>query len=317
MKKTLAIFVLLCMLFSFACNKNGGKTADGGATKAPVDSEQTAVTTDGVANTPATDEHVKPDENNIYTIADQVVYDSDLCTFKIVDAGIDEIWGFTLNVYIENKTSDKKLSFSLEDVLVNGYAVEPFWSEDVTAGKKANSSIYFFDDTFDKLGTTSADELTFTLHVSDADDWTADDLSKERITVYPTGLSADKVVYPQRRTTDKEFVAIDNEKLTFIILDTENNADWGYTLNCYLENKTDESLMFSWSDVSVNGFMADPFWANELCAHGKCYCGIAFKAILEENGITDVEQIEATLRVYSVDDWNSEDLFIDQITYTP
>ena len=49
--------------------------------------------------------------------------------------------------------------------------------------------------------------------------------------------------------------------LTFIIEDVEDEVSEYYTLNCYVSNNTGKNLLVSWDGVSVNGFMADPFWA--------------------------------------------------------
>ena len=103
-----------------------------------------------------------------------------------------------------------------------------------------------------------------------------------------------------------------------MILDTAEDSIWGYTLNCYLENRTDKTLMFSWSDVSVNGFMVDPFWAEEVAPGKRCYDGISFsKSGFEQNGITKVEEIEYTLRIYDSSDWKADDVYKETLKYKP
>ena len=104
----------------------------------------------------------------------------------------------------------------------------------------------------------------------------------------------------------QEKVFVDDENCTFKITEIEPGNLLGYTMKVYLENKTDVNLMFSWDDVSVNGFMCDPFWANSVQAGKKAVSEIWFsKDKFEELGIEDVEDIEFTLSVYDEDDWEA------------
>ncbi len=253
-----------------------------------------------------------------YTITDEVLVDDENITFKITKAEVDSIWGFTLKVFCENKTADKNLMFSIDKVSVNGYMCDPFWAEQVAAGKKSNQDISFALSNFDEIGIDTADEITFLLRVTDYDDWMADPLIKDEFTIYPTGLSADEVKYPERKTTPAEQVLVDNEEICFVILGSENDSIMGYTLKCYVENKTDMTLMFTWNDVSVNGYMCDPFWAEEITPGMRSYDDIYFsKSDFELNSITSVEDVEATLKVYDSENWSGNDIYNDTLTYKP
>ena len=88
--------------------------------------------------------------------------------------------------------------------------------------------------------------------------------------------------------------------------------------NLFLLNKTDKTVMFSVDDASVNGFMADPFYATSVSA-GKCaFSSMAWSdTTLEENGITEVEEIEVLFRAYDADDFMGEDFANEVITLNP
>ena len=277
------------------------------------------------ATAPQSDNQTKPSNTKEptkvptpkYTINDEVIVDNDDCTFKIVKAE-DSSWGFTLKTYCENKTADKTLMFTTNQVCVNGYMIDPFWAKEVVAGKKANSEITFNSSDLKEIGISSPDEIIFELRVYNSDDWNADDFVKGVFTVYPTGKNPDEIVYPERKTTSDEKVFFDDDRITFVILNTKEDDIWGCTLNCYLENKTDKTLMFTWEDVSVNGFMIDPFWAREIPSGKRCYSGISFsKTGFEENNITKVEIIESTMRVYDSNNWLADNILNETITYEP
>lgn len=268
------------------------------------------------SNNSSKDNSSKVTSKPSYTIKDETIADTDLCTFRIVEASEDSFWGFALKVYCENKSSDKSMMFSLRDVSVNGYMADTIFAKEVAAGKKSNDDVSFYD--LEEIGVTVPEEITFTLCVYDNENWGADYFVEETHTIYPTGLNKDTVTIPPRKTTATEHTIIDNDKVSFIILEAGTDDIWGYTLYCYLENKTDKALMFSWNDVSVNGFMIDPYWADEIAPGKKGYAKISFSdSAFEKNSITNVEDIEATLHIYDSSSWGSNDVFNDKISYNP
>lgn len=263
-----------------------------------------------------TDKPTKPPVKVAYTIKDELIADSDKYTFKIVEATDDPFWGFSLKVYCENKTTDKTMMFSFDDVSVNGYMTEPLFAEEVAPGKRSNETVNFYD--LEDLGVTTPEEITFTLRIYDYNNWSADNFLKETYSVYPTGLSKDKVTIPPRKTGSSEQAIVDNDKASFIILESKTDEIWGYIVYCYLENKTDKSLMFSWDNVSVNGFMIDPFWADEVAPGKKAYARITFsESEFEKNNITTVEDIEAVLRIYDSSNWSGKDIYKDKLSFKP
>ena len=99
----------------------------------------------------------------------------------------------------------------------------------------------------------------------------------------------------------------------------ETTDIFGHAYRAYLENKTDKNLMFSWDNVSVNGFMNDPYWGYTLPAHSRAYTGISFYD-LEKIGIKDpsqIEEIEFKLTVSDADDWAANNLMEQVFTYNP
>lgn len=246
-------------------------------------------------------------------IKNYTLVDSDSITFMIREEKEDPIWGYSLVVFMENKT-DKTLMFSIDDVVANGYCVEPFFAKEVAPGKKANDSITF-GYSLDECGITSVDEVTFELRVYDSNDWFGPNIEDNTYTVSTSGKN---MVIPKRRVADSEVISVDNEEISFIILESQNDSIWGYTLECYLENKTDKILMFTWDEVSVNGYMIDPFWATEVQPNARKYSEISFsKSSFEENYIDSVEEIEYTLRAYDSDDWFADDIVNSVFIYNP
>ena len=165
-----------------------------------------------------------------------------------------------------------------------------------------------------RCGAYTDIELTFKVY--DSNDWSADPVGKETIHVYPYGEENAVAFVREAQATDN--VIIDNDYVTVIVTGYEDDEIWGYTANLFLLNKTDKTVMFSVDDASVNGFMADPFYATSVSA-GKCaFSSMAWSdTTLEENGITEVEEIEVLFRAYDADDFMGEDFANEVITLNP
>lgn len=172
-----------------------------------------------------------------------------------------------------------------------------------------------FYDTLDAIGMNAVDDITFTLRVSDSEDWSADPILVEEYAIYPTGKSIQDISYPARVTFDTEVVLYDNDQFCVIVLSSET-SDGDFLMHYYLENKTGHEIMFSMDEVSVNGYMADPFWGTSVAAGKKLYTTTCFyESLLTDNGIDAVEEVEFTLRVSNADSWDTH--ATEVFTYTP
>ena len=120
----------------------------------------------------------KPTEGQV------VIADNDDIRFVIEKANVENASGYTLSVYMENKT-DRNLMFSWDMVSVNGYMVDPFWATSVTAGKKSCAEITFYRSDLESNSIEDVKNIEFTLLVSDYDDWDAAYLLENTYTYQP------------------------------------------------------------------------------------------------------------------------------------
>ena len=85
-------------------------------------------------------------------------------------------------------------------------------------------------------------------------------------------------------------------------------------LKVYLENNTDKNVLFSLDYSSINGYMADPYWATSVLPYSSKYSTISWsQRTLEENLIFEVEDIEFELKAYDYDDWLSPNIVQEKI----
>lgn len=295
-KKLAAFFTAVSVAASLsACGSEPAETMP--PVSAPAQTEQTQPTT-----APAAFEEI-------------ILWDDENCTVKITAIEEDGLWGYTLKTYLENRT-DKELMFSVSNASVNGFMCDPFWAVTVSSGMKAIEEIHFMEEDLKRSSIDTVTDIEFTLRVYDNNNWEADDLVKENIRIFPLGEEA---VQPfTRQSVADEIVLFDDDNCTMIVTGFDSENIWGYTMNVYLENKTDKNLMFSIGDAAVNGFMCDPFWAETVAPGKRSNTTVSWMSQdFEENGITEVETLTLPIRVYDADNWNAADLVNETYTINP
>lgn len=308
MKKLFTLLLAALMLLSLAAcgvpqSDNSGTTAN----------DAQAATGDAAGNDTTAAVETTAAELSFQEVT---VVDNEYCTIKITGIDPDNLFGYTLNAYLENKSADKTYMFSVQSASVNGVQSDPLFASEVAAGKKANENIIFTSPDLEENGIVDYTDIELSFRVYDSDDWMAEPVAEPVTHVYPYG-EANAVSFT-REAQDTDIVLVDNEFATVIVTGFEKDDIWGYSANLYLVNKTDASVMFSVDDASVNGFMLDPLFATSVNA-GKC----AFSSVtwmqnsLDENSITEVETIEFLLRAYQADDIFAEDLVNQTVTLNP
>ncbi len=316
MKRPLPVLFILCLALTLLAGCGG--TSDAVTEAVSAMSETNNEAAESEAETETEDEAEPEEETEAepeLSFEEITVADNDQCSIVITGLDPDSIWGYTLDVVLENKSEDTTYMFSVLTASVDGVESDPYWAAEVAAGKKANEEITFYDSVLDDIGVAYTD-IALTFRVYDSDDWSADDVLEETVHIYPYGeKNAEAYV---REAQESDVVLVDNDQIAVIVTAREDDPIWGYTVSLYLENKTDEELMFSAEDVSVNGYMSDPYWATTVdagnCKFTEMYW---FTEDLEEDGIDQVEEIELTLWVYSYDNWTADDILNETFTLTP
>jgi len=323
MKKLLAIILATLMILSlFACDaetppdNSNNNPSQNNNTESNNQNNNNPSQNNNTESNNQNNNNTQNNNNNEIIFSGLVAVDNSECIIKVTEIDPDNIWGYTLKVQLENKSSDKTYMFSVENAAINGVQCDPLFATEVAAGKKSNDEISFTNSELEEIGITDYTDIEITFRVYDTDDWMADDVAKQTVHIYPYG--EDKAVKYVRKQQVSDNIILDNEYVTVVVTGYVDDAIWGYTVNLFLLNKTNKNVMFSVDEASVNGYMADPFFA-ESVSSGKC----AFSSMswsdttLEDNGITDVEEIEFILRVYDKDDLFDDDLANKTVTLTP
>ncbi len=242
--------------------------------------------------------------------------DNAACSIRITGIQEDSIWGYTLNVAMENRSPDTTYMFSLSSAAVNGVECTTLFGEEIAPGKKSNGEITLADSTLKENGVSPFTDIELSFRVYDSNDWLADAVAEETVHVYPYGEENATVFTRESQPEDNVILDIDQASVT--VTGYRDDSIWGYTVDLFLVNKTDREIMVSVDETSVNGYMLDPLFAHSVPA-GKC----AFTSMswadttLEENQITQVEEIEFRLKVSDNGDWTAGPYADEVITLNP
>ncbi len=251
-----------------------------------------------------------PEVPNTATFVQTTLLSLNECAVTATAFDPDAYWGPAFTFQLENNT-DKTLMFSIEDASINGIMCDPFWACQVEPGKKANSEVSWMEDTLAAYGINYLEQVEFKLRVYDYDDWSADDIFGDMMTLVVENTSAlppvSEVAYEDGFAQQ---TILDNGQFTLSLKNYEPDGEWGPTLLFFIVNKTAQNLMFTGKNISVNGIMCDPYWAYEVAPGKSAYCPANWMtASLETCGINYLSEVEMTLRVYDSDDWSADDVY--------
>lgn len=312
MKKLLALLcsLLVCLGALTACGGNADKNP-GNTTTATV--KQDVVTTEEVTDEEITEPTTEKEQEVV--AGQEVVMDNDICRITIKGVEVDDLWGYTMKLFIENKTDDKDIYVSSEYLSVNGVEETGFLYSEIAPGKAANEEIMFLDDLDeDVIGQVSDVEISLT--VNDLEDYLADPLAEVVYNYYPLGKENATKYEREQEATDT--VIVDNEDMTVLVTGYEWDDIWGYSANFYIVNKTDKELMFTADEISVNSLMMDAIFTKSVNPDKVAFEKMSwFESDFEENDIEDVEEIEFILRVYDYNDMFADDLYNETVTLKP
>lgn len=308
MKRLILTALCICLMLSLtACSGKPEPTEPPAApTAAPTSPMETIVPTAAPTEAPVDN-----------TLSDLTLADNDHCRFTVTGTEYNEHLGLQVHVLCENK-SGRPLMFTWNNVSVCGFMYDPMWAEEVAAGKQVHSTIGIDTYALERIGVDNVEEISFTLFVQDSEEFMNEPVVNEGFTVYPTGKTPDQVVFPQYQHKEGETVIVDNDQLTFIIENVDDELADYYTLNCYIANHTGKNILVSWDNVSVNGFMVNPFWAISVAAGKQAYTEIIFyRTDLDVQNVEVVQNIEFELLVSDNDNWDADYLHDQIYTFKP
>ncbi|MBQ6430308.1 MAG: hypothetical protein IJJ99_00310 [Oscillospiraceae bacterium] len=240
------------------------------------------------------------------------LFSNESCALTLESVGKNAAGDYCWTVSLTNKTGSE-LVFSLDNVYVNECEADPCWAEKVPAAQTTTSEVSWFTSTFADRGIRSADRVDFTLSVFPRTNAT-NLLAFEKCTVYPNGEAA-------YQRTDfapgaNDTILADATELLFAATGCDPDGERGYTLNIYMENRSNAPLEYAVKNEKINGQSCSTYWVHTLDAGKRSYDQISWDSSeFERMEIFTVSRIEFDL---VVTDPNSNAKVLEQhCTVTP
>ena len=290
MKKA-AIFVLV-LLLSFMLWGCGSENENPPAPSETVE-EQAPVISEEAENPEAQETEIPEAPAETLSFEAQTLMDNEFCTVKITGIDPDNMFGYTLNATIENKSADKILNFSISDSSVNGVKLDPGFFEDLEpSGTKEINIIFRNKDNLDYIGEFT--DIKMSLIVAEKDCY-PDILASETVHIYPCG--EDKAVNHVHEIKDGEFTILDNDKLSVSVIGYSSDNAFGLKVELYVVNKLDNAIVLMAEDEKVNGMELRPYFTSPVPGNCCSYEKIQWpRSLFDENNISHVDSVEFRLQ---------------------
>ncbi len=169
------------------------------------------------------------------------------------------------NMYLQNDT-DHAVMFQLDDVVVNGYAVDNNWNQLVLPGMNAYVQVPMWTIDLALEGVQSVDDTRFNLEVWAQQEDAFNSYVNEQeaaCVVTPGGETTAKA--QEREAADTDIVLADTSEYKLILTKVMQTATDGFdAADFYMENLTKGSLSFSIDKISFGDRSVDTYWVQNL-----------------------------------------------------
>lgn len=283
--------LILIPLFAFAMSLAGCGSYTGTIDKEIETVENNYIETDA-------EEKSESKEQKSVTVEEIVILDQK--DIVITAKGIESSFmGTELKILIENN-SDKNLTFQTRNASVNDFMAEAMFSEEVSAGKKSNTSITFMNNGLENFGMDMFANMEFSFHVFYTENW--DTYFDSELINVETSIAS---TYEQK-VDDSGNILYENNGIKIVAKGLSSDDSYiGPGLVLYIENNSDKDFTVQVKDVSVNGFMINTIMSQDVIIGKKAIDSVTFlNSSLEENDITDIENIEISFNIFNMNTWD-------------
>lgn len=308
MKKGLRTVCSVALIGAFAfASIASGSSSKTDETRQLVDS--TAAQDESSDGSRSGDDTVSSSDSNDFTIEEQVLVDEN--GLKITATGMtdDSIWGQGISLLIEN-SSDTDYGVGCDALIVNDYMITDLFSSQITAGMNANETMYLSSTELDAAGIDKIGKIEIDFRIYDTSTY---------MTVFdPDTVTIETSLYNEMDTEpdDSGIELYNANDIRIIGKYVDENSFWGAGILLYIENNSDVNITVQCESIAVNGFMVDGLLSCEVYSDRRAIDDITlFSSDLEDNGITSIDDISLSFRIFNPDTYDQIDT-TEQITFS-
>jgi hypothetical protein len=310
--KAISLIIVAALLFALtscvSAPTGGDTSAEPSQTANQIDDQQNNTETDqGTSADPESDpaqtgteaESAAESEDNKadVTVESHVVFEDSGIRITVKSLDMNALFGPELKFLIEND-SDEDIEISVNNVVVNGYMFSAYLYTDVAAGKKANSSITLSKSDLEELAIDTVADIEIDFSVYKNDTW--DLICKSDLISIKTS-AADSYLYNYDESGTKVY---DDNGVLIVVKGIVEDEFMGDSILVYAYNTNDVPVTVSTRNVSVNGFMIDPWFSCNMLPGKHALSKLSFSETdLEENEIESIRDVEITFYIYDTDSW--------------
>lgn len=301
MKRNMKWIAAVLCLAVFAAMALGSGQSDPGETKQIVSNEGSEMTDSDKSD--SNDSEASKDSGDssgaAVTIDEQVLVDQDGIVITATEYVTDSIWGDGIKLLLENN-SDKDVTVGCNALIVNDYMITDLFSSGIAAGKKSNETMYFSSTQLKAAGIENVGKIEIYFHVYDSA--TYDTVFEPECVVVQTSEYANMDTTPNDAGTE----LYNQNGIRIVGKTVDENSFWGTAILLYVENNSGKNVGISVDDMSINGFMMNPFFSTTVYDGKKSIDDITvFSNDLEENGIETIEEVELKFHIYDADSYSA------------
>lgn len=270
-----SLMLVLVVISVAGCNRSGGTLNQG----TPTPSE-TLTPTPEPTETPTPTAISIPTREDILAKSwfdECKIVDCEEYYFEVLSFKEREVGGYAMEAVFENR-QPFAVYVGISDVYVN-FLRHPYdrwpldWSDIMVGpGKREIVEFWIPDYYVNQLNIIKVEDFncaSFTFTVEAVADDIIDYSDYEEIMFYRYGR--ENVVPYEHVLMEDDVALVDREDVKFYLTDFAQQDSGIYTVHFYWENNTDHYLYYSFYNESVNGYVCDSFWAENVCLEpGTC-----------------------------------------------
>ena len=318
MKKRAKVLAVMCSFtllagMTMACGSSGGETKEivttngeetanaEGTEEEATDTEVTDVEIEEVEEVETDTADLEEEEETGITIEEQVLLDHDGIVITAKEYVTDSVWGDGIKLLLENN-SDKTVMVGCNALIVNDYMISDLFASEVAAGKKANEIMDLSSTELEAAGIEDVGQIEIYFHIYDSE--TYDDMYNADCVTIQT--SAYEKMDTDTTVDDVGSELYNADGIKIVGKTVDENSFWGTAILLYCENTSGKKVGISVEEMSINGFMMDPFFATTVYDGKKSLDEITvFSSDLEENEIEAIEEVELKFHIYDEDSYDT------------
>jgi len=287
MKKITKIICLVLALSLFALMAMGSGSDD--SSKTPI----TSSSNDSPTSSASTPEK----KVELPTIEEQVLLDQDGVKITAKEYVNDSIWGDGIKLLIEN-SSEKNLGVGCNALIVNNYMITDLFSSSIAAGKKSNETMYISSSSLKDAGISNIGQIEVYFYIFDGDTY---------MTIFNAPCAVIKTSDFENMDTTPNDAGQELYNEGGIRIVGKYLADdpiWGKGILLFMQNDSGKNVGIQCDNMSVNGFMITPLFSSTVYDGKMAIDDITLlSSELEENGITEVEEVELTFHIFDAESY--------------